>query len=444
MGAGDPGGPGGERTSTGVVAGRRPPAPHGSTEATVAGTTPTPDAATAHEPAQGPEATRSRRNLQLDILRGVAILLVVGRHLHLDDPPGPVGGVSWAWFRIGWIGVDLFFVLSGFLIGGLLLGELARHGTLNVPRFLVRRGLKLYPPYYVFIGGLVLVPVIKTLVRGGDGLARLSEQFQLYWPNLLFLHTYVGETPAAHTWSLAVEEHFYLLLPLGLLLLARLGRVRWVMTIALIGAPAGLVLRAVAIWSDDRFAAGMSATHLRLDALLFGVAIRAVAQYWPEAFAAARRFRVPLLAAGVALWLPNFFVEPTNPLIRTLGLTGTFVGSGAFLVATFHTRAADFGRGASVVRPVSRLLAGIGVYSYAIYLWHVTVIGMTEDRIVTTMLGVTGTWNGAAWLATATAVTVLSVLVGVVVTKAIDWPVLRFRDRYFPSRSASLPGPEGR
>src|SRR5687767_11658986 len=98
--------------------------------------------------------TASKRSVQLDILRGAAILLVIGRHLEVPRPDGAVGFLAGLWHRIGWLGVDLFFVLSGFLIGGLLVSELTKHGRIHIPLFLIRRGLKIYPPYFVFIGYL--------------------------------------------------------------------------------------------------------------------------------------------------------------------------------------------------------------------------------------------------------------------------------------------------
>ena len=90
-------------------------------------------------------SSEKNRNLQLDVLRGMAILLVMGRHLEMPRPDGGIGVLAEAWLTIGWLGVDLFFVLSGFLIGGLLLMELDKHGTIAVLRFLIRRGLKIYP-----------------------------------------------------------------------------------------------------------------------------------------------------------------------------------------------------------------------------------------------------------------------------------------------------------
>lgn len=390
-------------------------------------------------PHASPSVDRGRRNLQLDVMRGVAILLVIGRHLELENPSGPVGALSWLWHRIGWIGVDLFFVLSGFLIGGLLLSELARHGRLDVPRFLVRRGLKLYPPYYVFIVGLIVLPAVKVAVRGGDALDRLSHEFFRYWPNLAFLQNYVGDSPAGHSWSLSVEEHFYLLLPVALLILAATGRVRWILHGAIAAVPFFLVMRVLAVETDSRYAFGMSATHLRLDALLFGVGLRAVAQHWPDHFARLRRYRAQLVVAGVVLWLPNVFVDPDNAAIRTLGLTATYLGGAAFLMAAFHTRASDFGRFATPVRRGAGVLGGIGVFSYAIYLWHVSVMGSLRSRVADAVTDATGGWNAVAWLVTATVLTASAVLFGAVATKLVDWPVLRFRDRFFPSRAESLP-----
>ena len=162
----------------------------------------------------------SKRNLQLDFLRGVAILLVFGRHLELSRPSGAVGVLAEIWFRIGWLGVDLFFVLSGFLIGGLLISEFEKHGKIDVPRFLGRRGLKIYPLYFIFLAYLLLMPTLKTLLHRGDAWGTFSEHWSGVWPNLLFLQNYVGHSSAGHLWTLAVEEHFYLLLPFVLAPLA--------------------------------------------------------------------------------------------------------------------------------------------------------------------------------------------------------------------------------
>lgn len=380
------------------------------------------------------------RNLQLDVLRGVAILLVIGRHLELPRPDGLVGFLSNVWYTIGWLGVDLFFVLSGFLIGGLLLAEYQKHGRIDVGRFLVRRGLKIYPPYFVFIAYLVMMPTAKAIVGGGDAWLTFKQESVLYWPNLLFLQNYVGTNPAGHTWTLAVEEHFYLTLPFALLLLVAMGRMRWLVPACLLAVPiALLILRSLSVWMEDPFAVKMSATHLRLDALLFGVGIRAAAYQFPQQFAKLRDWRGLLVAAGLLLWMPNTFVDPATPFIRTLGLTWTFLGAGAFLVAAYHTHARDFGFMKRVTTVAASFVGGIGVYSYAIYLWHVTVLGILGREVGERIIAPGSAPSSMSWLVTVLVVSAGAVTAGILATRVVEWPVLRFRDRFFPSRSASVP-----
>ena len=382
--------------------------------------------------------TRQRnRNLQLDVLRGVAILLVFGRHLTVPTPDGPVGMLAAMWHRIGWLGVDLFFVLSGFLIGGLLIAELQQRGRINVGRFLIRRGLKLYPGYFVFIGYLMLMPVAKALARGESGWSSFSSMLTQLWPNFIFLQNYLG-SPAGHTWSLAVEEHFYLLLPFGLATLAATGRMRLLVPLCLATAPVFLAFRILSVSFNEPFSETMSATHLRLDGLLFGVGVRGVAQFVPAAFQAFRHWRGVLGMTGVLLWLPNAFIEPDTALIRTVGLTGTLLGSAAFLTAAYHTHGADFGRYKKYMAPVASMVAWIGVYSYGIYLWHVTVFGILERELaarVTVLAGI----SELTWLVSTVGVCSGAVLAGAIATRVVEVPVLQLRDRIFPSHSTPLP-----
>ena len=99
---------------------------------------------------------RPKRNQSLDVLRCVAILLVLGRHL--DYYP--------LWSKIGWIGVDLFFVLSGFLVSGLLFHEFKEHGRINFRRFILRRGLKIWPAFYTYILITAALVAFITFVTG--------------------------------------------------------------------------------------------------------------------------------------------------------------------------------------------------------------------------------------------------------------------------------------
>jgi peptidoglycan/LPS O-acetylase OafA/YrhL len=199
-----------------------------------------------------------------------------------------------------------------------------------------------------------------------------------------------------------------------------------------------LMLRCTSVWANDSFAVRMAATHLRLDALLFGVGIRAAAQYFPNQFAMLRNWRRSLVVVGMLLWLPNTFVDPATSFIRTMGLTWTFLGAGAFLVAAFHTHAADFRHASRIVRPCATVVGAIGVYSYAIYLWHVTALGILEREVGRRLVGLSGEPGQWDWLLAAFMISTGAVIVGIIAGRVVEWPVLRFRDRFFPSRSGSL------
>ena len=93
----------------------------------------------------------NNRLRELDFLRGIAIILVLFRHQVVSDFIG----------KMGWVGVDLFFVLSGFLVSGLLFKEYLKHGNIKPKRFLIRRGFKIYPVYYLFYI-VFLIPIFAA------------------------------------------------------------------------------------------------------------------------------------------------------------------------------------------------------------------------------------------------------------------------------------------
>lgn len=133
---------------------------------------------------------KNSRLRELDFLRGCAIILVLFRHQNI---------FSYA-RTMGWIGVDLFFVLSGFLVSGLLFKEYKKYGDVKPFKFLIRRGFKIYPIYYLFY----LPYLIPILIKGNLNLKGLIA-------DMTFLQNYAfgfGYSYAA-SWSLAVEEHFY-------------------------------------------------------------------------------------------------------------------------------------------------------------------------------------------------------------------------------------------
>ena len=349
-----------------------------------------------------------KRSAALDALRALAVLLVLGRHF--PEPPPGAALPAWmdVWQRGGWIGVDLFFVLSGFLVSGLLFREYRRFGEIRYGHFLARRGFKIYPAFYVMFA-------VVLLYAGHMG--RVFVGWPIVSSEALFVQNY-GPALFPHTWSLAVEEHFYLLLPL--LLLAVRGRKdapfanlpRLFIVVAVL-ALAGRI--ATAQMLDFRLKTHLFPTHLRLDSLLFGVLLSWASHFAPVALERVwTRFRWPLAAVAVGLTVPAFCMEiGSGWYLHTLGLTGFYLAGGVLLLFAL--------RWGSAWRPI----AVVGAYSYSIYLWHIPVrffgLGwLPRDVSPVTRAGV--------YLA-------LCIVVGIVAAWLVERPFLAVRDRLFPTRS---------
>jgi peptidoglycan/LPS O-acetylase OafA/YrhL len=355
----------------------------------------------------------SKRDVWLDCLRGVAVLLVLGRHLEFEAP----SALTAAWYRGGWVGVDLFFVLSGFLVSGLLFREYRQRRAVALPRFLIRRGLRIYPAFYALLLGTWLLSMILPMPR---------TSFVAYLAEMLFVQNYLrGVWP--HTWSLAVEEHFYLGLPIVLLFLLRIGRGKEDPFRPLLGLTAAMMIVLAMVrcmqawWMPFTARWHLYATHLRADALWAGVCLSYICHFHRQVFnRLVTGRRVPLLLCGSACFVPAFlFPLETTWFIHTLGLTLHTCG-GALLIA------ANVG---SPAPPLIRWLAPVGRDSYSIYLWHMPVLVWLlpwGDRLAGSRL---------EELPRIIVYVVAALLVGAGMARITEWPVLRLRDRWFPSRT---------
>lgn len=373
------------------------------------------------------DTRKATRLVGLDLMRLAAVVLVLGRHIPLpaENVRIPWRGFFEAWFRGGWVGVDLFFVLSGFLVSGLLFDEYRTNGAIKPWRFYVRRGWKIYPAFYVMIATTL---VYYTYL--GVHLPKLS-----VWSELLFLQSYL---PGLwnHTWSLAVEEHFYLLLPFVLVLLLRIGKptapLRAVVPLAVLVGAVCLGLR-IARWQayptyDHQ--TNLFPTHLRLDGLFCGVALAYLHRFHSLRFTAiARPWRFVLIGIGAALLAPAFCLPLSNPLVFTVGLTVMYLAAGLLLVGVLMCEPPRDG----VLGRALRALALLGSYSYSIYLWHMPVLVWGVPLVQQTLgrrLGFAG----------AVAVYLLGSFVwGIIMAKCVELPTLKLRDRWFPARTRTLP-----
>jgi peptidoglycan/LPS O-acetylase OafA/YrhL len=238
-----------------------------------------------------PRFQNRERQPGLDLLRALAIIVVVVYHAGIMGFPLP-GGVH----RFGWVGVDLFFVLSGYLIGGQLLAPLAHDQPINLRRFFARRVLRILPAYLLVLAIYFFLPSWREY-----------PEMSPLWKFLVSVQNIGlrGGTAFSHAWSLAVEDQFYLLLPLILLFVNRWRRAA--LTIPCVIVLGGIALRTILAWQNPA-ETGVSfrgfqlwiyyPTWTRLDPLVFGVALAAIEKFRPQ-------WWNRLMNVARWLWLPG-------------------------------------------------------------------------------------------------------------------------------------------
>jgi peptidoglycan/LPS O-acetylase OafA/YrhL len=388
-----------------------------------------------------------KRLPQLDILRGIAILLVLGAHpvVKLDES-GWFWPLAYLWGYAGWTGVNLFFVLSGFLVGGLLLGELRATGRLSAGRFMVRRMFKIWPSYYAYL--LFLLAIVVRVGLDSRVLVPYFLHVQNYFEVPIGIAgtgtpahglTWRPAVPAAgvemiapHTWSLAVEEHFYLLLPIILCCVRSTRVLTAILAACLAGCALARGMANVSLPTEP--------THHNLDSLAFGVFLAHAFHFRPGVF---RRFScrpAVLIPAGTVLGAIGVVYGKTrSPMTAALVPISLYLGFGMILVAMMGLKV-DQGASGLFFRSVAvRLLVKVGIFSYSIYLWHVDV----AYRLVQ-MLARAGVFALAGpsvrWLVLMATYVLLAIGLGVLAARCIEFPALALRDRLFPPRDRSRAG----
>lgn len=345
---------------------------------------------------------------QLDVLRAVCVFLVLGRHL---SPAPPENGLflhkfTLYWNYGGWIGVDIFFVLSGFLVSGLIFQEYKKSGGVKAGRFLIRRGFKIYPSFYLMIFATVLVNFF--LDKNTPLIPLIAEIF--FVQNLIFGRLWF------HTWSLAVEEHFYIGLAILTFFILRFRKAApnpfsYIPPIFALLAVICFSLRALmAVYKGTN----ISPTPFRIDSLFFGVFLSYLWHFRNLAENTyVKKFRYALIFAGILLFLPMFFfMSVTNAPVFVFGLTTNYIAAGLILLGLLKI---DLGKSRLIVS-----LAYIGKFSYSIYLWHLPV----QDWLAIPLKN----YFGGSWFLYAGFYLLGSILIGVVLSKIIEYPILRIRD----------------
>ena len=355
----------------------------------------------------------------LDLLRAIAIAWVMIFHSYIIGGWGHYGGVE----KIGWMGVDLFFVLSGFLIGSQVLKPLAQGQAFSFTDFYLRRAFRILPVYLL----VVAVYFIWPSMREYPGIQPLW-QFLTFTVNLLI--DVEHNLAFSHVWSLCVEEHFYLLFPLLAWWLARRPSVRKFATVCIAVVVLGMFLRGY-IWLHfmapvkgvdqnsygNAFLEGIYyPTWSRLDGLLTGVVL-AVLRTWRASWWArwGRRAHAVLLAGlvvlGLAIWL---FQDRTSLAATVLGYPLLSLGMGLLVWAGAC-------EGSLLARARVPGAGWLALASYSLYLSHKLVFHAVETTA--------GSWLDGHGVVTFAGYAAAVLATGALLHYGVERPFLRLRER---------------
>jgi peptidoglycan/LPS O-acetylase OafA/YrhL len=315
----------------------------------------------------------------LDGIRGAAVLLVLVCHGTFTNPTGVFGQAFQAATRLTWSGVDLFFVLSGFLITGILFDSKGEHGYFR--NFYARRTVRIFPLYYAFlIFSLILVPSIPALTALFGQAPSTGPTYWFYLSN--FVQPFVPTHYMLHvTWSLAIEEQFYLCWPLVVFLCTRraLLRICGAMFLGSLALRLGLLLISRTVGWDNAWMGANDFLFCRVDGLAAGA--------W-----------IALLIRGEGAWAIQSLVKGARVvgISAAVGLACVVIGSyatgwrggigqsPAYIVGGYSMLALMYAsllilvvaarRGAALNRVFSgKFLTTFGKYSYGCYLLNLPV-----------------------------------------------------------------------
>jgi peptidoglycan/LPS O-acetylase OafA/YrhL len=320
----------------------------------------------------------SERLYGLDHLRTAAILLVLLYHYRAFKHPGWVDSIG----RFGWTGVDLFFVLSGFLISGQLFKEIENNGSVSLKTFYLKRFFRIIPAYCFTLFLYFTFPFFRE-----------REALSPLWKFVTFTQNYglnvISRGTFSHAWSLCIEEQFYLILPLFLLIVmpTKLFKYIAVLMIAVIGF--SIVARLMA-WNEciavpETFSTDFwklwymkiyYPTHTRLDGLGMGVLIGYLMQYSSifkriVAGNGNKLFFLGILLLGISFWICN---EQASKAASVFGFTLVAVSYGMILMAAIS-------QSSFLYRLKSYITAQLAAMSYAVYLSHKGIIHMVQELL---------------------------------------------------------------
>jgi len=379
----------------------------------------------------------STRNNVLDLFRGLAVILVMFAHILLPSEynshlyigkPNFLENVTKFLRTGGWIGVDLFFVLSGFLVSSLLFSEYKKHDNIKVKLFLIRRGFKIYPSFFIFLAVGLIFDYVVSYISGKYAIGHWDVSPMNYVYESLFVINYVGgyiNHPIlwAHTWSIDVEEHFYLLIALYFYFLIKykmLSRkifIRTMLCLFIFCFAARLINNI--IYPQYNFYKDISETHLRIDGLFFGVFLSYFNQFEKNIILKIQSKKILILYLAIPILLINFYFSQENNYWISVYMLGINpVAWGLIMVSLLNSQNKFLNK--------RNLITKIGLNSYSIYLWHI-LINLFLIKILL-HLGVK-LYFITNWYSYFILYFLISIFLGIFLTKLIEAPFLKLRDK---------------
>lgn len=384
----------------------------------------------------------AKRNATLDLLRAIATLVIILHHAYApvkirvekyyDHLYNGLVECFVILKRGGWVAVDMFFVLSGFLVSGLLFNEYIKYREINVKNFLIRRGFKIYPSFIFFIWGSYLLKIV-LINYAREPLPAISALLN----DMFFLHNYLGGR-WEHTWSLDVEEFFYLVVPFVFYLLVKKNNLtlKSFVTGYIMLLVFGIICRGLTVHYANGydFDKQQTQTHYRLDGLFLGVLISYIYNFKPHLLKAIYKNSVLFGIIGALLIVPNFcFDRETNLWVTVVLLATNPIGFGLLIIISLN----------SLKNVNKRSLLTVGKCSYTIYLWHLCVNSFCQS-LYFKFIAATNNHPSVHQLQQLIYVFYLvlyigaSLSLGILLTRLIEIPVLKVRDKYFPAKSRNI------
>lgn len=320
----------------------------------------------------------SERLYGLDHLRAAAIILVLMYHYRAFEHPLWIDRVG----RFGWTGVDLFFVLSGFLISGQLFKEIDTKGSLHLKTFYIKRFFRIIPPYLFTLFLYFAIPLFRE-----------REALSPLWKFLTFTQNYglnvIDRGTFSHAWSLCIEEQFYLILPVLLLIAAKTKRFKYLPLLIIVVIAFSIMYRLM-VWNECITTLKPGSldfwrlwymkiyypTHTRLDGLSVGVLIGYLMQYssgfkkWVHQNGN-MIFLGGMLLLGISFWMCD---DQASERASLFGFTIVALSYGMIVMSAVS-------KSSFLYRSKSYITSQLAALSYAVYLSHKGIIHMTQAAL---------------------------------------------------------------